>query len=443
MVESTIGMFGMFAGLAMGSTMTKFIAEFKINDAARAGRILSLARTLSLLAAAIVAVGLFFSSPWLAEKSLNRPEIASVLRIGALLLFVSTISNVEIGSLAGFEAFKEVARINIIQGITIPIVTIPTVYFCGLPGAIASLVIIESIGYLIASAAVNERCRVFGIPKKYFDTSALAERNVIWRFSIPSTISGILVIPVVWLTNTLLVNQPSGYGELGLFNAANQWRQFVIIIPNILGTVMMPILSEAYGSGNDQEFRQAITINLEITWVIALPATVVAIGFSKLLASFFGSQYLGAVPIIALLVLSAFLNTVNNVVGTTLASSGRMWTGTFFNLAWAISLIFATVVFAPIYGGMGLALAYLIAYTLHSVWQMAYVDKKLAPMCITRQKKLIGFSLITLIPIYFLGINEQASYVFNVGIVLISLIPLAEMAWKFKKGRNSTLVSSL
>jgi len=47
MVQSTAGMFGIFAGFGMGLTANKHVAELKIKDPARAGRIIGLSSLVS------------------------------------------------------------------------------------------------------------------------------------------------------------------------------------------------------------------------------------------------------------------------------------------------------------------------------------------------------------------------------------------------------------
>src|SRR5208282_6029974 len=42
MIQSTAGMFGIFAGLGLGLTATKYVSEFRRQDPVRAGRILAL-----------------------------------------------------------------------------------------------------------------------------------------------------------------------------------------------------------------------------------------------------------------------------------------------------------------------------------------------------------------------------------------------------------------
>ncbi len=42
MIQSTVGMLGIFAGLGLGMTATKFVAELRTRDPQRAGRIIAL-----------------------------------------------------------------------------------------------------------------------------------------------------------------------------------------------------------------------------------------------------------------------------------------------------------------------------------------------------------------------------------------------------------------
>ena len=87
MIQSTIGMFGVFAGFGLGSTATKYIAEFRFKDPEKAGRITNLTMIASLIGGGLMMITCLIMSPWLADKTLNRPDLAPVLAAGALLLF--------------------------------------------------------------------------------------------------------------------------------------------------------------------------------------------------------------------------------------------------------------------------------------------------------------------------------------------------------------------
>ncbi|MDT9702507.1 hypothetical protein, partial [Streptomyces sp. P17] len=63
---------------------------------------------------------------------------------------------------------------------------------------------------------------------KIFDKRNLKEFQVLWKFSLPAILAGVMIAPVIWLCNYLLVNQPNGYYEMASFDIANQWRNTVL-----------------------------------------------------------------------------------------------------------------------------------------------------------------------------------------------------------------------
>ncbi len=426
MVQSTIGMFGVFAGFGLGATATKYIAEFRTKDPIRAGRISNLTIVVSLITAGLMAIACLGMSGWLADKTLNKAGIAPLLAAGSLLLFISTLGGVLFAALAGFESFRVIARINVIQGIAAVFLTIPLVWLFGVQGAIASLTINAAIGLLLSAKALLAEYVKFTIPPGY-NKDVWAEWLVLWKYSLPSVVSGLMVGPVIWVTNAILVNQPGGYGELGLFNAANQWRMIIIFLPGMLASAMLPVLSETHGREDKTDFVRTVIMNLRVTWIVALPLTVLVVTMGKPLAALFGKQFYGSAPIISVLMLATFLNVVNSAVGSALAGSGRMWTGMFMNLGWAVVLTISSLLLVPRFGGLGLATAYLLAYLLHTLWVMVYVELKLARFSISVQWQLILFSLLLLLAsggVVAVGVKQ---YTYHVLLIMLSLMPLIKM----------------
>jgi O-antigen/teichoic acid export membrane protein len=423
MVQSTTGMFGVFAGFGLGATATKYIAEFRTKDPARAGRIANLIILISLTIGGLMAIMCLGMSGWLAEKTLNRSDLSPLLAAGALLLFVSTIGGVLLAVLAGFEAFREIARINILQGVAAPFITVPLVFLFGVDGAVASMTINAGVGLYLSVIAMRREYAEFGMAYR-FDRTAWNEWPVLPKFALPSTLSGLMVAPVIWVINTILANQQGGYGELGLFNAANQWRMVVIFLPGLLTSVMLPVLSETHSREDRTDFVGVVMLNLRATWVIALPLTVFIVTMNKPLAALFGKQFQGTAPIISVLMISVFLNVINGAVGTALAGSGRMWTGTFMNFGWAFILVSSSLILIPLLGGLGLAVAYLISYLAHTIWVMAYVELRLARFSISKQWQLILFSLLLLMASVVLARIQFKQPVYHIMLIGVSLLPL-------------------
>lgn len=438
MVQSTIGMLAVLGGFGLGTTATKYIAQFRTTDIKKAGRIVNLSTTLSIVGGGLVMTACVLLSPALAKGILNRPDLAPLLSAASLLLFVSILNEVQFAVLAGFEAFRKIARINILQGISAPFLAVPCVLLYGIQGAIAALTISAAFGLIICCVASASECNKHKILCRY-DASLWGEWQILWKFALPAMLSALMVAPAAWLANTMLVNQQSGYGELGLFNAANQWRMIVIFIPGLLTAAMLPVLSETHGRTDQSEFRQTVALNLRVTWVIALPLTAIAVLLGEPMAALFGKQFSGSSPIIIVLMISTFFNVVNGTVGSALAGSGRMWTGTMMNMGWAASLLLSAFLLVPSHGGLGLALAYLFAYVVHTIWVMVYVEIKLAPSSIMCQWKLMLFSAVLL---GMLAVNAQQSrYLLTALLILASSLPALGMlktTWSYSGTGNAS-----
>ena len=239
MIQSTIGTLSVFAGMGLGLTATKYVAEYKVDSPERAGRIISLGLWSAIVTAGLCTIVLgTFASP-LAVRALNAGWLAPELRIASSFLLINTITGVQMGSLAGFEAFKTIAKLNLIRGaLSLPLTVVGVVYG-GLRGALWALTAGAALGWIVNHIALRRQCSAAGLPLRA--TCLWSERRVLWRFSLPAFLCGACVAPVSWLANTILVNSPQGYAAMGVFSAATQWRNVFVLIPSIVGQVLVQL----------------------------------------------------------------------------------------------------------------------------------------------------------------------------------------------------------
>ncbi|MCL5281662.1 MAG: oligosaccharide flippase family protein, partial [Planctomycetes bacterium] len=114
---STVALFQVFAGFGLGVTATKYVAEHRHSDPAKAGRIIAMAWLVTVATGASCAVLLAVLAPWLAAHTLAAPHLSRPLRITAIALFLTAVNSAQAGALSGFEAFKSIARLNVITGV--------------------------------------------------------------------------------------------------------------------------------------------------------------------------------------------------------------------------------------------------------------------------------------------------------------------------------------
>lgn len=431
MVQSTVLMLGVLAGFGLGATATRFVADALRTDPARAGRVANLTIVVALVFGSLLAAATAVSAPWLADLSLGRSGLTKVLRAASLLLFCSTLNNVLLGILSGFQAFRQVARINLWQGLATPVAAVPLALLYGVDGAVASLTVNAGLGMLLGAAALNNQYREHSIATRYH-RELWREWPVLWRFAFPTMLSGLMVAPVTWLANLILVRLPGGYGELGLFNAANQWRTVILLVPGLVASVMLPILSEAYGSGAG-DFKKTVELNLTGTWLFCLPLTVAVVLLNGPLTALYGRAYEGSAPVMVLLMLSCFFMIVNNTVGAALAGADRMWVALSMNCAWGVSVLAGAWFLVPGWGAAGLAAAYLAAYVMHTVWQMLYLELRLAPTVLISHWRLVLFSLSILPLAAYLALKGVTLPTAG-ALILLSLLPA--LSALLQKGRG-------
>jgi O-antigen/teichoic acid export membrane protein len=425
MIQSTIGLMGSFAGFGLGQTTTKYVSEFKEKDPARTGRIIGLTYLVALIAGGIMTLVCVLAAPWLAIETLNAPHLTFFLQIGAIVLLISAFNGVQSGTLSGFQAFKAGAKINLFQGLlTLPI-TFVLIYFLGLMGAVLSLLVSALSGMIMSGWVLSGQYAVASIKVDF--RRSWSERKILWNFSIPATMSGTMVVPVIWAANAVLVNQPNGYAELGLFNAANKFCMIIMFLPNVIGMVAVPMLSEIYGKDSSEYFARAINLNLRAVWSSALPLGFLAIGLSSWLMDLYGPKFHEGRLILAIMVSVAILNLANGTVGQALIGSGKIWAGVFMNLGWAVILLLSVFFFAPKWGGIGMALAYVLAYSFHTLWQLLYSAIKFGPDSVQHCFILTLITALAFLLALFIG---QLSNIFIISLSLFCCLSSAIVGWR-------------
>ncbi len=142
-IQNTVNMFQTFAGLGLGWAATKFVAEYRTSDPAKAGRIIALSNLSALGTGVFMALLLYMLGPWLAYRTLAAPHLGGMLQVSALMLFLSTLTSTQNGAMAGMEAFRTIALISLISGIMAFPLIIGGAYVLGLEGAVWGMVALQ------------------------------------------------------------------------------------------------------------------------------------------------------------------------------------------------------------------------------------------------------------------------------------------------------------
>jgi O-antigen/teichoic acid export membrane protein len=366
-VKSTVGMCGVFVGLGLGLTATKYVSEYRHENPARAGRIASLTMTVAVISGVAVSVALIVLSPWLASHTFASRSVATPLAIGSGLLFFGEINGVQLGILSGMEAFEPIARVSLWSGLwSFPIILLGA-WLGRVSGAVSGMVVSLAVTCLLTHLVLRRETAKAGISLSYFGN--WEESSVLWKFSVPAFLSGAVVTPVTWLCATMLVNRPNGYAEMGLFTAADQWRNVVIFLPGIIARVVLPILSSHSKDSLDRgsRFSNALDAGFAVGILVAFPAVTLLSFGGSLIAKFYGADFAAIHYPLAGLLYAAGAIAIGTPIGSAVQAKGAMWFAFTNNLVWAILLLvfFRFAFFAQ--GAMGLSLAWALSYLVLAV----------------------------------------------------------------------------
>lgn len=370
LVRSTINMFVALGTAGMGMTATRYISEYRKEQKERTVSIYLLTNSFAVITGVIITILILILANFLAETTLNSPHLAKSLQIGALLLFVTVLNGAQNGTLSGFENFRAIAVNTFIASVFETVFMLIGAYYYGVFGAILGYGIGFVSLYVLNYISIKETFKKenLKISVKLFNRSDL---SLLLKFSLPAMLSSILIAPTYWIVRTMLVNK-CGFEELAIYEAAEQWRIIVLFIPTAVGQIVLPILSSLV-KGSVKIYWKVLYLNIFINFIVTLILVVAIAIFSRNIMLAYGDDFNDTYTLIVLCS-SAIFAAISNVVGSAIASKGRMWIGFVFNFIWSILTIGFTTLFLKLeFGAMAIAMAFLSSYILHTIYQYLYL----------------------------------------------------------------------
>lgn len=374
-IKSTILMFVMFASMELGITATKYVSQYKSSDKLRVENIVGLSNLFSVVISFILAIVVYCFSSSIANQ-INAPSLVQEIKISSIILFFASLNGVQAGVLAGLERFKELSINTTVAGVISSICLIIASKFYSL----IEVVIAFGLNYVLLFIFNFLTLRKFfynSYSVKLLSLNNFRELEVIWRFSFPAILAGLMVSPVIWFCNYLLVNQVNGYHEMANFDLASQWRNTILFIPSALSQIVLPLLSSSIQ--DEKSYKKIFNINLKINFYLGFGLALLFTILSPLIMKLYGENYQNALLPMVIMFITTAIITVNNVIGQAIASQDKMWLGFLVNLIWALTLISFTYLTINIYnmGALGLSISFLISYIIHTFIQFMIVRNKL------------------------------------------------------------------
>jgi O-antigen/teichoic acid export membrane protein len=304
---------------------------------------------------------------------LKAQHLSVPLMIGAVFLLFSSINGYQTGALSGLEAYGSLAKAGIVSGILAVFAISLGSLLGGLNGTLIGLSISAFVRCAVHFFLLVKESRQQQI-RPVYKGSLLQEKSIIYKFALPAAIAGYYSIPMIWLANSILVRQPGGYGEMGLFSAANNLRILILFLPNVINSVGLSILNNEKGKRDITQFNRVFKSNVIFIFIVSLCCVLVIGIFGRTILQFFGKEFIAGHFILWFLVCSSLFESISIALYQYIQAHSKIWLS-FFYISVPREAFFVLVAYYLVktFGGEGLGAAYLGASILGVILHISLV----------------------------------------------------------------------
>jgi O-antigen/teichoic acid export membrane protein len=368
-LQSTLGMFGVFAGLGLGVVATKFAAELKVRDPIRLGQILSLVQRTAIVGGALIAIVLALSSNVIATQIIHIPHLAVMIALASASVFFLTVDGYNNSALLGFEAVRQSVLGALVAALLSIPLSIALTWAYGLQGAIGGIVLASILQCVVSHWVLSQVLKKHNIRH---ESPNLREWKVLRDYALPALLGGAMVAPVYWLCQVLLINTPNGVVEMAVLGIGLQWFQAVYFFPLAFGRIVLPVMTDVIAGGQNQHANIVLKSAILANALVALPMALLIGLLSHWIMHMYGITHANAWLVLSLMVAAATISATCAPVGQVMVAKGKIWYGSVMKLGWAVVCVGMTYLLLG-FGAVGVAGGLVAAYIMHTTWVSTWV----------------------------------------------------------------------
>jgi O-antigen/teichoic acid export membrane protein len=187
---------------------------------------------------------------------------------------------------------------------------------------------------------------------------------------------------------------------MGLFNAANQWRNLLMFIPGIMMQAALPMMSAAHSNGETTlDFQRTLKMAQSLIVAAAFPAAAILMFGSGIILHLYGRGFSGGESVAIGLVATTLIQCIGAATGTAIEARGKMWIGFLLNSSWAAVYLGFVYLTVNRLGANALAYGLVVAYTVLAMWGFLYLKPRLPlPEGMFKQLQIsVGLTLVLMV----------------------------------------------
>ncbi|TCT04602.1 oligosaccharide flippase family protein [Aquabacter spiritensis] len=250
---------GLDAGLHVG--LGKLVVR---GERARIEATLGEGLSLFCLIAVVGAVVMSLLSDQIAAGLFHAPQLASLVKVGAVVFFALTLTQFFYTAFAGLNAFVAYARISALSGVLLLVATVAGGFIAGVDGAVWGLAAANLAGLSLLGLRLKAELSKHGLHLR--PRWPAREARSLLGIGFPFYANGLLLVPVDFLCMAYL-SRVAGVEALGDLRATQTLMSVATLVPAALAGPFVAQLAgrlEAGGSPN------ALLNQIRAIWILSL-----------------------------------------------------------------------------------------------------------------------------------------------------------------------------
>jgi len=356
-VTATGGLAWVVADLGLAVATMATVAERNTDPEARA-RVQTTALFLALGLGGLIVAGYGLIVPLIAAELYQVPEALPLFLLSTVTMFLSLAPNIFGAILQGQRRFKALAGLSFALGILNAAALVLGAWALGLTGAFLASLGTTAIGWAVYLYFFRGTDRIRWSPS-YFRWD-VGKRLL--RIAFPTVTSSMVTLVGSWLTLTFLTLASGQYDLVGQYSVAWRVSAFVVFPSSAIFGALFPMAAETARSDPvlfSRTFRQTLRYTLIVSIPISLLLGVLA---PEIVGLLYGAEYLGAAPLLALLVPAGLLLALTAWGSTLFVVRESMFQGATMVAIAVILQCIAGAVLIPTLLGLGIVASTLLHY---------------------------------------------------------------------------------
>jgi stage V sporulation protein B len=349
----------LLSAFGIGGAVAKYAAESG-DDASRRGRYLLVGLVSSFFIGCLMWMALHFSSPLIAQRFWDMPEMTVLLQIVAVSFPFLALEKTTLGFLNGVRRMTLYAFVNIFQSILTIVLTVVLVLMgYGLKGAVVGLVVPIAVLSLISLFATRRDLRW---PARGQSFPIL--KMLLW-FGIFAAM-GNSMYTLFYNIDKMLLARYVDEATVGVYSTASLLSNLVPLIPSAIQVISGPTIARYWGLSDIGSIQNLVNRTMKLTAVVIVPISFAGIVLSRdLIILFFRKEEFAAATVPLQILLAGFAFTgIFTSVATALSMTKWVQLGFIIGAVQVVANVALCILLIPRFGMNGASAAITASHTL-------------------------------------------------------------------------------